>query len=336
MSQKALDTFFRNKLLVLLPLLLLVVAASAYALTRESGEYQSQAKIWVQRTPLLTSQLGNDSTFSTPAGSQARVLNDLLSLESFREDVATRVPQLEGSSPAARTSAVREGTSVFSSGNHILVIQNKGSDAATSQAIVAAIIDTYSDRFSANVVAEADSAASFYEARLTTSRGELEGAKAELLNYQQVQNVDPDAAAVTNDPELSSLMAEVERAQSDYDDLFDRLQQVYLQRDAAIEGRDLSFQVMDDPSLPSAAIPLAKRDLAMYPIVAGLLGIVASAGVLFALVRMDNSVRLPSEATRSGVPVLAVVPDLGRNRDRAWPQTFVRQVVAISRGLVSG
>jgi uncharacterized protein involved in exopolysaccharide biosynthesis len=335
MSQKALDTFFRNKLLVALPIIVLVLAASAFAYTRESGEYESRAKVWVQRTPLLTSQLGNDSTFSTPAGSQARVLNDLLSLHSFRLDVASRVPQLSGLSESEQARSIGAGTAVFSSGTHILIIQNKGGDPALSQAIVAALIDAYADRFSANVVAEADAAAAFYETRLAVAREELQAQKAELAAYQDLRGVSTSIQTI-DDPELNFLIAAVDRAQDDYDDLFDRLQQVHLQRDSALQGRDLSFQVMDQPSLPASAIPLAKRELLMYPILAGLLGIAASVGVLFALIRTDSSVRLPAEAGRSGLPVLAVVPDLGHKRKRSWPQTFVRQEVAISRGLASG
>jgi uncharacterized protein involved in exopolysaccharide biosynthesis len=334
MSQKALDVFFRHKLIIILPFLLLIAAGALFATTQEDSDYESQAKVWTQRTPLLSSQLGGDDSFSSPASSQARVLNELLSLRSFRLAVAMRISSLSGLTIDEQVDAVRNGTAVYSSGNHIMTVQNKNEDPQLAQEIISAIILTYSERFQETVSAEAEAASLFYEERLATARADLDAAKTDLVTYQQASGIDPNSGA--SDPELTSLTVRVDRAESDYADALDRLQEIYLQRDAALTGRDLGFQVMDPPSFPTSSVTTPKRDLLMLPVLGGLLGIAASVAVLFALVRMDGSVRLPFEAARSGLPVLAVVPNLGRKRRRSWPQNFVRQAVGISRGLVSG
>ncbi len=334
MSRKALDVLFRNKVLIALPLVILILSGAAFAITQENFEFRSQAKVWTQRTPLLSSQLGGDDSFSSPAGSQARTINELLSLQSFRVDVASNVDDLTGLTIDEQVSAVRNGTAVYSTGNHILVVQNQNEDPLLAQSIVNAIILTYSERFQSTVSAEADAASLFYEERLTIARDELDLAKAQLATYQLTGGTDTTIGV--SDPALTSLTVRAERAQADYDDTLDRLQGVYLQRDAALQGRDLGFQVMDPPRLPLAPVGTRKSDLLMPPVLGGLLGLAASAAVLFALVRTDSSVRLPAEAARAGLPVLAVVPNLGQHSKRSWPKTFVRQSVAISRGLVSG
>jgi hypothetical protein len=81
-------------------------------------------------------------------------------------------------------------------------------------------------------------------------------------------------------------------------------------------------------------LPTPSKDLLMLPALGMLLGVSASGAVLFALTRLDDSIRLPGEARQVGVPVLAVVPELGRRRMSSWPQNFVRLVVAASRGLI--
>jgi len=334
MSRKTLDILFRNKVLIALPLVILIIAGAAFTITQENSDFRSQAKVWTQRTPLLSSQLGGDDSFSSPAGSQARTINELLSLQSFRVDVASQVDALTGLTSDEQVLAVRNGTAVWASSNHILVVQNQNEDPLLAQSIVNAIILTYSERFQSSVSAEADAAALFYEERLTIARDDLDLAKAELATYQLTGGTDTTIGV--SDPALTSLTVGIERAQSDYDGILDRLQQVYFQKDAALQGRDLGFQVMDPPRLPLAPVATRKSDLLMPAVLGGLLGLAASAAVLFALVRTDSSVRFPAEAARAGLPVLAVVPNLGQHRKRSWPKTFVRQSVAISRGLVSG
>lgn len=332
MSQKALDVLFRHKILIALPVVLLLLGGIALATTQSTSEYESRARIWTQRTPLLASRLGVSDSFSTPASSQARVINDLMSTQSFRRNVAAKVPQLSGLPEGEQIAAVREGTAVFSSGTHILNVMNKGDDPQLSQAIVTGIIDTYTETFQDNVVAEAAAAESFYEARLEEAQTELEAEQAALLAYREQIGAE-EGELIANDPQLASLTARVDRAEADYDEALDRLEGVHLELDAALQGRDLSFQVMDPANTPTNAITTPKRDLLMFPVLGLLLGLAASGSVLFMLYRMDGAVRLPAEASNIGLPLLAVVPNLGNKRKRRWPQDFVRRVVAVSRGL---
>lgn len=72
----------------------------------------------------------------------------------------------------------------------------------------------------------------------------------------------------------------------------------------------------------------------MLPFLGFLVGLSASGIVFFALARVDQTIRLPEEAARIGVPVLASIPDFGRRRRKSWPRDFVQVAVAMTRGLM--
>lgn len=334
MSQKALDVFFRHKFLITLPLVILVLVGLAASWSRQSTVYSANANVWTQRTPLLSSSLGGQGSFFTsPAGHQARVINDLLMLSSFRLSVAAKVDGLAGLDPVSQVRAVREDTAVYAAGVNVLRIRHSDEDPVLAPAIVQAIVDTYSETFESGVVTEAAAAEAFYEERLQQAGETLDERKAALASYQETLALQTLADATASDPQSEALLADVRQAEGDYTVLLDRLEAIHLQRDAALSGRDLSFQVMDPPTLPTSPLPTPKKDLLMFPALGLLLGLSASAGLLFAMIRLDSSIRLPVEARRIGVPILTVIPELGRRR-RSWPQHCVRLVVAASRGLV--
>lgn len=335
MSQRALDVFFRHKILVLMPLVVLVAAGMAAALLlRPQPSYQATASVWIQPSALLESGLAGDANpYLTPAQNQAQVFNDLLSLDSFALAAADKVPGLAGLHPLIQIGEVRSATTVTPEGVNVLSIAHQSPDATVARDVVQAILDTQAERTTTDVVAEADAAEEFYEARLVTTREDLDQEKVALAEYQASLPASALADPSFVDSRLAELRASAQRAQDDYDALLDRLESIYLERDSALKGRDLSFQVADAPQLPTSPLATSRTDLLLFPLLGLLLGFSASGAVLFAMTRLDETIRLPNEAQDIG-PVLAVVPDLGRKRRRYWPRNFVRQVVFASRGLL--
>jgi uncharacterized protein involved in exopolysaccharide biosynthesis len=335
MSQRALDVFFRHKVLTLLPLVVLVIVGAAAAYNaRPDPTYRASATIWTRQSTLLDSGLGIDSNpYLTAAENQGQVFTDLLRLDSFALTVAARVDGLKGLPPKAQIYAVRSNTVVVPEGVNVLTIYHDDRNPVLARDIVQAILDSQGETITTDVVAESDAAIEFYEARLELAKEELDKETASLVKYQASipQSLLEDPNYV--DPVLAERTASAQRARDDYNLLLDQLEGIHLERDAALEGRDLSFQVADPPELPVAARPTGIKSMLAFPILGLLLGISASGIMLFALTRLDEGIRLPSEAERVG-PVLAVVPDLGQRKRRGWPKNFVRQVVFASRGLL--
>lgn len=335
MSQRALDVFFRHKILILMPMVLLVAVGIAVAYQmRPEPVYRANASVWTQRSTLLDSGLGVETNpYLTPAQNQSQVFTDLLTLDSFVLDAASRVDGLKGLSPQAKIDTIRNNTYVVPEGVNVLSIVHENQDPVLARDIVQAILDSEGESLTTDVVAEADAATEFYEARLATAKEELDKEKAALADYRAGLPAAAQSDPSYVDATLVELNANAQSAQDDYDALLDRLEAIHLERDAALEGRDLSFQIADPPELPTSPRPVAVSSMLPYPILGLLLGISASGIMLFALTRLDEGIRLASEAENVG-PVLAVVPDLGQHKKRSWPRNFVRQVVFASRGLL--
>jgi uncharacterized protein involved in exopolysaccharide biosynthesis len=335
MSQRALDVFFRHKVLILLPLAALVLTGLVAAvMLRPSPTYQASATVWTQQSILLDSGLvGDENPYLTPAQNQAQVFNDLLNLDSFVLSVAAKVPALAEADQLTQIVEVRDGTVVAPSGVNVLSISHTSGDPTIARDVVQGILDSQSERTTSDVVSQADVAEEFYETRLTVAKEDLDKQKVALAEYQASLPAAALADPTFVDPRLTELRAAAQRVRDDYDALLDRLESIYLERDSALKGRDLSFQVADAPQLPTTPVPTSKVDLLLFPLLGFLLGFSASGALLFAMTRLDETIRLPREA-QDIAPVLAVVPDLGRKRRRQWPRNFVRQVVFASRGLL--
>lgn len=335
MSQRALDVFFRHKILVLLPLIVLV-AVGAFAAYKFQPEpkYRATSTVWTQQSTLLDSGLGIEANpYLSPAQNQAQVFNDLLTLDSFALQAASKIPALQAYPPKVQIAAIQADTYVVPEGVNVMAVVHEGRNPVLARDVVQAVLDSQGESLTTDVVAEADAATKFYENRLETAKADLDAAVAALTEYQATL-----PASVRDDPTyvdrtLANLSAGAQRAQDDYNLLLDRLEGIYLERDAALEGRDLSFQIADPPQVPTTPLPTSIKSMLPYPILGLLLGISVSGVVLFALVRLDEGIRLASEAEKIG-PVLAVVPDLAQKRRRSWPKNFVRQVVFASRGLL--
>jgi hypothetical protein len=178
------------------------------------------------------------------------------------------------------------------------------------------------------VASGSDKAQAFYEERLKTSQDALQKAQRDQAIYQP-----PAGSNVSTDPVAVSLRLKVQQAQDEYTSILSTLQQIDFDRQAALSGKDVAFRVMDAPNLPASAGAVTLQSRAVMPAVGILFGLALAGGLLVALARLDDSLRVAEDAPTFGVPVLAVLPDLGVKREAAWPQNFVRVAMVFSKGV---
>lgn len=332
MSYKALDTLFRHKLLVLLPLIVLVLAGLVAGAMRRTETYSSTARAWAQSTPYLQSSLAPNNPYLTPAQAQQQTYNDLLKLDSFVLDVASRVDGMKGWSPIAQEREVRTGTFITPEGVNVLSITHQSSNQQLTKDVVEAIIAAYAYYYKNDVVTQGDATIAFYQARLQTAQQDLEQREKDVADYQATLTdpIDPDV----NDPKLAELQSLVAAARNDYNALLDKIDEINIQKEAAVTGKDIGFRIQDEAKVPTSPLPTGLKSFLLLPMLGFLLGISASGGLLFALIRLDDRVRLPEELKAMGLPVVGL-PDI-KNRSRSWPQQFVRLTVMVSRGLLGG
>src|SRR5215211_1435900 len=87
MIEKLLEAFFRHKLLILLPPVLIPLIVGPVALLTVPVYYESWAGVWVERpTYLAYKDTGNQ--YNTPAQNESLRLNELLRTRAFLSEVA--------------------------------------------------------------------------------------------------------------------------------------------------------------------------------------------------------------------------------------------------------
>src|SRR3954447_13373249 len=89
MITKFLEAFFRHKLLVLLPPLLIPLIVGPWALMSTPIYYESFAGVWVDK-PTYLSYNDNFSIYSSASSQQANKLTEVLRTRSFVTEVAKR------------------------------------------------------------------------------------------------------------------------------------------------------------------------------------------------------------------------------------------------------
>ncbi len=332
MTQRILEILFERKFYLLAPLVALALLGLWLGWNQGSNSYQSTARVWAQQSPFVSTQsFTANNPYLTPAQNQAQSLNDLLSLDSFATAVAAGVPKLNRLQPERQAAIVQSGVAVDPSGTNVISITYEGTDPALAQQVVQGVLSTYSDRVRDEVTSGATTAQSFYESRLTSAQDNIQKAQSELASYQPAAGT-----TIATDPQAASLRLKVQQAEDEYSGILDTLQQIELEKQAALAGRDVAFRVMDAPVLPVAAQTTSIQSMLMFPALSILLGLAMSGALLFAFARLDDSLRVAEDASLAGVPLLAVLPDLGAKRERAWPRNFVRMAIVYSRGISRG
>src|SRR5688500_14947552 len=91
MIERLLETFFRHKLLLLLPPILIPLIVGQIAVMTTPITYDTWAGVWVDRPTYLTY---NDewNRYVSPASNQSNRLLELLRTRAFVLDVARRTP----------------------------------------------------------------------------------------------------------------------------------------------------------------------------------------------------------------------------------------------------
>ena len=334
MSYKALETLFRHKFLVILPVVVLVLAGLVGSVLRTSHVYSSTTRAWAQSTPYLQSSLAPDNPYLTPAQAQAQTYGDLLKLDSYVLDVAGRVDGLKSLPTTVQAAEVRAGTYISPEGVNVLSITHQSSDPALTKAVVEALIAAYADYYKTDVIAQGDAAIAFYQARLDTANQELALREKDVADYQAAHPTIVDNQVDTPDAKLAELQSLASTAREDYNNLLDKIDEINIQKAAAVTGKDIGFRVQDEAKLPTSPLPTSLKDMVLLPMLGLLLGISASGVLLFALIRLDDRIRFPEELRAMGLPVVGL-PDIEKRR-RSWPQHFVRLTVMVSRGLLGG
>jgi hypothetical protein len=328
MIRKLLEAFFRHKLLVLLPPILIPAIVGPVAFLTSPAVFNATVGVWVDRVTYLNYNDPNATPWITPAVTQSNRLNELLLTHSFQMDVAKRTslaPLVGTTAGETRIQTLlARSVSVGRVGDHVLAVQIAAPTAQLAFELAGALVDAYQEKTAADQADQASVAVSFYQARVQDAQTQLTKSGQDLIRYLATQAANSDSAgfadnslgslpaSVALDPKLSALQANLQTAQGNVTNARGALAQAEQSASAALQGQQLGFQVLDPAVMPTTATRQLKK-IIIYPIAALAAGLALSALLMVLLVAGDRSIRSESDLAPS-LRVLGVVPTLKLKR----------------------
>src|SRR4051812_12045207 len=186
MITKFLEAFFRHKLLVLLPPILIPLIVGPWALITTPIYYESFAGVWVDK-PTYLNYNDNFSIYSSASSQQANKLSEVLRTRSFLVDAAKRTslaPLVGNAKGEERIGQIfAQGFTMVPNGDHLLVLHFRADNPKLAYDSLNAIMDAFKENSATDRVNQASLAISFYQSRLTAAQEELKKTSTSVRQY---------------------------------------------------------------------------------------------------------------------------------------------------------
>jgi uncharacterized protein involved in exopolysaccharide biosynthesis len=362
MITKFLEAFFRHKLLVLLPPILIPLIVGPLALMTAPIYYESFAGVWVDK-PTYLNYNDNFSIYSSASSQQANKLSEVLRTRSFMVDVAKRTslaPLVGNPKGEDRIATILgQGFTMIPNGDHLLVLHFRADNPRLAYDSLNAIMDAFKENTADERVNQATLAISFYESRLNTAQEELKKTSTSVRQYvaanPNLRSINPDRAAAgdiarsinpggalgsdialptsVTDPQLGEMMAALQTQQKQVEALRANLDSAQFDASAGLEGQEMGFQIIDPPQIATAPTRALRARL-VYPIAGMVVGMGLSLVLLVLLVAGDRTVRSEGDLP-GGARVLGAVPHLKLNLKKL-PKGQRRDAMRRAIGFVAG
>jgi uncharacterized protein involved in exopolysaccharide biosynthesis len=208
--------------------------------------------------------------------------------------------------------------SAYPQGSNLLIIRFRAATPDLPDQVVTAVIEVFRERLLASQAAQADLASTFYATWVEESEASFAQTNRTLQRY--MDSAGPALADLTQanspgalppyvlDPRLGELMFQLEASRDQVKQARTALEQAQRAAAAALEGQELSMQIVDPARTPAQPIREVRRPV-MYSIAALLVGMGLSAALLVVLVASDRTARSRNDIASLG-RVLGTVPVL--------------------------
>jgi uncharacterized protein involved in exopolysaccharide biosynthesis len=319
---RLLETFFRHRLLLLGPVVLVLVGAIGWVFM-QPPTYQSSVRVWVERQTLVPDP--NSNPYLTPAQEQAGVLTELLGTKYFDAKVGRRSP-LAGAVAAASASggggirthlarlvglagpggpltpsqvddsvftSIVSGTLVVPTGPEIITVTYSAGDAQMASSVAQAIVDQYVDETLTNQRVQADAAVAFYTSQVSQAQADQSVADKAVDDYL-LANPSQRAANAVPDARMLQLRRDDDAAHQRTQSVLDKLDQARLDRVALDQSGTSGVRVLDKAETPTS--PSSSKKVVLEAVGVGLVlaVLILVVGVL-ALTWLDSTIRGPQE-----------------------------------------
>jgi uncharacterized protein involved in exopolysaccharide biosynthesis len=346
-----LEAFFRHKLLIMLPVVVLPLIVTPIAFFLHRPFFETNALIWVAR-PTYLRGVSDGDPWATPAQVTAGQIQQLMRTRAFIADVARRTDLEPFLATEAGEAEVGDffarSVSVVPASTNLVSVGARAEYPQLTVQVVNALIETARDRVMSERAEQAGIAIAFYESRLRDAEAELAKATADIRRYvaanPRLTTVDPSRGAgsttaarlglppIAIDPQLAELIRQIEGEQREVDNLRSSLESALMETAASAEGQDVNFRLLDSPRVPTAPVSQRRRIL-IFPAAGLVVGLGLSVSLLVVLVVADRSVRTAHDLPPSA-RIAAVVPFLQLRKlpKQAGPHSIRRAMGFVAGG----
>lgn len=321
---KVMEIFFRNKmkLLVLLLLPVLVGGVVAFFLPRS---YQVTSRLLAIRRYQVLGATGPESDLqSSPAETQATALTELLQTENFDLAVAkdtdlAKVIGVSASNPQRLQDALYAEVSghvqVTAPSYSLVVVTYSNKNPVVAMQVVKAVITHYGQQGSLHAIAEGQQLLATYQGQKTAAQRDVDNTTQAAAQYLKDHNLTLVDAA--SDPQYQLLSQQADQARALLSSIQANINSINQQLATLGSGGQGMYTVLDPPVVPTQPESRTKTLLLGGGIGLGL-GLLASICYLLILVRLDQSLYASAALPAiTDYPVLIQIPRLPR-RSATW------------------
>lgn len=319
-----LETFFRHRVIALLPIVIGLVLACGYELA-QPHVFSTSASLWINANVPGNQQ--NTNQFVDPSTQQQSVINELLTTRSFALAVGHNGPlasylaahpkadvkglaavpvigALFGHSAALddRIAADIVGdVTVSAPGPQLVTITVLGPSAQVAVGTTQQVVTEYSHQVIAAIKANDQVSVNYYQRQVAATQKTMQDAEQAFAQYLKAHPSVPSSGA--GDDTATQLAQSADLAQRAYETQQQQYQQAQL--NLADADNQTGFSKIDGPATPAGPISRLKNVLTAG--LGGLLvGLVVSLLLISALTALDSTVRRSSDLKRHlGVEVIA-------------------------------
>ncbi|NLG71821.1 MAG: lipopolysaccharide biosynthesis protein [Chloroflexi bacterium] len=325
---RLLESYFRHRWLYLLPIVLMTAAGVVFLLV-DKPKYAAKGVVYVQAESFLAAlnSIGPENTnwWSTPAQATANDVNELLQTDAFIRAVIQNTDlekEMDGGPQVVEDviEATRKNLWAVPLGESQVQINAAHEDPVIASQLANAVIQGYVQWKINSQRAESEAAQAFFSQLIVAYKAELDTAHQKLVDYLTA-HPEPlrGERPVVEQIEIRRLENEIDMIAARYTSAVEKEEDAQLAMAQIESDTSQSYVLIDAPKVPMKP-DRSKKKLAMtlgiFVASGGLLSLIAVAGGAL----LDRTFRFPLDVQNwTGLPVLAVVPDLSQPaRRRFW------------------
>ncbi|MEI7554618.1 hypothetical protein [Candidatus Chlorohelix sp.] len=301
------NTFFRHWPIYLYISLLMAGLLVGFSFTIKP-KYTTSSTIWVEQSSFLDSQLqrssSDGSNYDSPANRKANVLSEYMKLRTFVRDVIKGTPYQVYLGDTVKEGDlikdIMDNYNIKINGYNSFSIQYNYNAPDRSYDITRSIVERFLYEQREEIKRTGQSTISLLKSQIDAAQRTKDSSESNLKDMLSrypctTSALSQDRVLSEEDLQCQVLLQKRDTANSNYNSLVNRLSSTEDMYNAALDGKDITLRVVDQPETYEANTN-NKLTFLIFGMGGFLVGAVLSVLAIVALTWTDNTVRMRSHA----------------------------------------